>query len=211
MVEVGAIAVWKFILCTFAFLAWGFYELSGGSEFAPPPEKARVAKQLATYDVPEGSTQTATDLVAAAPSVSDPASEPSDAVEVTRQANDQSFTTVVPGDSPTLVSSRRPQARSADLAAISAETTTGTGETFTPTATVVQSPTPNAAADADLRKVAGNRVNMRGGPSTDYAVLAKLGQGDEVQVLETPGNGWVRLQVVQTGEIGWMAERLLTR
>jgi hypothetical protein len=31
-----------------------------------------------------------------------------------------------------------------------------------------------------------------------------------VIVLNDPGEGWIRLRVVETGRIGWMAETLLT-
>ena len=59
--------------------------------------------------------------------------------------------------------------------------------------------------------MSGDRVNMRNGPSTSYNVITQLTRGTEVEVLEIPGNGWVRLKVQASGEIGWMAERLLTR
>ncbi len=187
--------MWKFILCSFLFLGWGFYELSGGADFAAPPEKARVAKQLATYDVPEDSTQTAPTLVAAAPSIATPEID----VEVEAQP-----AAPITQEDVILASSSRPQARSTE-----SEAEAGTGETFTPT--VAPAVEVEETHTADLRSVSGNRVNMRGGPSTDFEVLAKLVRGDQVQVLESTGSGWVKLEVVATGQVGWMAERLLTR
>lgn len=62
----------------------------------------------------------------------------------------------------------------------------------------------------DIRLVAGNRVNMRGGPGTNHSVLDTLVRGTETEVIEVNADGWARLRVVNTGEIGWMAERLLT-
>ena len=62
----------------------------------------------------------------------------------------------------------------------------------------------------DVRTVSGNLVNLRGGPSTDYGIVSKLARGDEVRILEDNGDGWVRMQPVDGGEAGWMADFLLT-
>lgn len=62
----------------------------------------------------------------------------------------------------------------------------------------------------DIRRVKGARVNLRGGPGTTFKVLASLGQDTEVEVLEDPGQGWVRLRPVAGGPTGWMAAYLLT-
>ena len=70
-------------------------------------------------------------------------------------------------------------------------------------------PEPAVAAQPDLRAVNGTRVNLRDGPSTDHGVVAKLGLGTEVEVLEDPGEGWVRLQVLPEGAVGWTADFLL--
>lgn len=63
---------------------------------------------------------------------------------------------------------------------------------------------------ADLREVAGSRVNMRSGPGTGYDVLTSLTQGTEVEVIESDGAGWVKLRAVDEDIVGWMAEYLLT-
>lgn len=63
---------------------------------------------------------------------------------------------------------------------------------------------------ADLRSVAGTRVNMRDGPGTNFDVLVTLDGGTTTEVLFADGTGWVRIRVVDTGLEGWMAERLLT-
>lgn len=61
----------------------------------------------------------------------------------------------------------------------------------------------------DLRFVSGNRVNMRMGPGTNYGVLDKLTRGAQAEVLEVTGDGWARIRVTETGQIGRMASRLL--
>jgi len=61
----------------------------------------------------------------------------------------------------------------------------------------------------DLRTVAGSRVNMRAGPGTDFNVIVTVDGGTWTEVLEVNGDGWARIILVDTGEEGWMAERLL--
>lgn len=151
--------MWKFILCSFAFMAWGFYELSGGSDFKAPQPKARVTSTLATYDVPAAQPQTSA-LVAAAPSVA---------------------------------------VQQEDIPAVQ-------------TASFLSVPTDPLEVEevADIRVVKSSRVNMRGGPSTTYDILAKLNQGTEAEILQLNDSGWVKLRVIDSGQVGWMAERLLT-
>jgi uncharacterized protein YgiM (DUF1202 family) len=97
---------------------------------------------------------------------------------------------------------------------------------FDPTTVAVAQPSPKPArvdpvappaAEAadepqiDLRKVKSTRVNVRNGPSTRYNVILKLTRGTRVEILQDPGNGWVKLKVEDTGRIGWMAARLLEK
>lgn len=65
-------------------------------------------------------------------------------------------------------------------------------------------------APLDLRAVSGKRVNMRSGPGTNYGVLDTLVRGTETEVIEVNGDGWARIRITQSGQIGWMAERLLS-
>ena len=41
--------MWRFMLLTFAFLGWSFYELSGGADYAPAPESLQVAMQTKPF------------------------------------------------------------------------------------------------------------------------------------------------------------------
>lgn len=63
---------------------------------------------------------------------------------------------------------------------------------------------------ADIRAVAGKRVNMRSGPGTNYNVLDTLPRGTEAEVIAVNSDGWAEIKILSTGQIGWMAERLLT-
>lgn len=62
----------------------------------------------------------------------------------------------------------------------------------------------------DYRFVEGERVNLRGGPGTDYAVVGQLLRNDMVEVLEDTGEGWLHLRVTASGDEGWMADWLVT-
>lgn len=71
--------------------------------------------------------------------------------------------------------------------------------------------TTEVEVEPDFRRVTGNRVNMRNGPGTQYSIVGKLLRDDEVEVLQDPGIGWVKLQVMETGRIGWMSSKLLSK
>lgn len=62
----------------------------------------------------------------------------------------------------------------------------------------------------DLRQVSGRRVNMRSGPGTNYGVLDTLTRGTQTEVIEVNVNGWARIRVTTTDQVGWMSSRLLT-
>ena len=65
-------------------------------------------------------------------------------------------------------------------------------------------------APADIREVTAARVNMRDGPGKNFSVIAKLTNGEQVEILQDPGDGWVKLRVANSGREGWMADFLLT-
>ena len=69
---------------------------------------------------------------------------------------------------------------------------------------------PESIAAIDLRQVSGARVNMRSGPSTSYSVLDTLARGTTAEVIEVTADGWARIRVTSTDQIGWMAARLLS-
>ena len=62
----------------------------------------------------------------------------------------------------------------------------------------------------DVRTILKSRVNMRMGPGTSFNVLTKLDQGMEVEVLQEPGNGWMKLRIVESGQVGWMSASLVS-
>lgn len=66
------------------------------------------------------------------------------------------------------------------------------------------------AAPVDLRYVSGNRVNLRAGPGTQHAVLATLPRGTATAFIEANDDGWVKIRMQDSDQVGWMAARLLS-
>jgi hypothetical protein len=63
---------------------------------------------------------------------------------------------------------------------------------------------------ADIRYVTGSRVNLRAGPSTSDAVVARLARGAETVVLAEAGEGWFRIRDLDTGAEGFMSGDFLS-
>ncbi|MBL4813538.1 MAG: SH3 domain-containing protein [Rhodobacteraceae bacterium] len=178
----------SFIFVSFAFLGVAFYQLSGGADFVPELRQNPDLADASTADLLE---QSAPELVArAAP----PAAE---------TLAPQTLASASLANTITAPHAPQEQAILASLATPFEETVQ---EAEVELASLAIPLTPAA----DLREVAGNRVNMRTGPSTDYAVIETLVRGTLLQVLETDANGWAHIRMEQSGVEGWMAERLLS-
>lgn len=173
----------KYILIAFAVMAMAFYELSGGADFEP------------------GETSL---VVFADPKLSVVPSQPRPEI-VARSDNGGSVLTDI---APTRALIE-PVVTNAAVTATTA---------VLETEVVPDAPGQDAAsveeivtiAERDLRFVDGDRVNLRGGPGTDYAVVGRLVRNDMVEILQDEGNGWLHLRATETGDEGWMAERLVT-
>ncbi|MEL6609817.1 MAG: SH3 domain-containing protein [Pseudomonadota bacterium] len=168
----------RFMLVTFLFLGWGFFELSGGTDFEPPEMAETQLNDLQKVAVLQADAQVAraaSTPAAIAPQINTPDATPE----------------------PTLAS----------FGGAGTGLATVLGEAAAALEPEVEQ---EVVATLDLREVTGNRVNMRNGPGTNFQVLTQLNRGDGAEVLQAPGNGWVKIRVVQNGRVGWMAERLLT-
>jgi len=181
-----------FILLSFGFLGFAFYELSGGADFEPASARMASLKSSTAKTTSETSQGTATNAVAQAGNSSNVTRV---ALDLTNVSNAAAHATVVPA----VVTS---QAKIIDSAQ--------TEQIILPSliATTQSSTTPDTIGD--IRTVSGNRVNVRGGPSTSHGVVNKLTRGASVEILEDNGDGWVLMQPVDGGESGWIADFLLT-
>jgi uncharacterized protein YgiM (DUF1202 family) len=86
---------------------------------------------------------------------------------------------------------------------VNASLTSADADALVVDAVLTSSPTMN------LHSVSGDRVNMRVGPGTTYGVVSTLPKGTEAEILDITDDGWARIRLLQSGQIGWMAERLL--
>ena len=181
----------KFIIGTFAILAWAFYVMSGGSNFVPETQLA-----LADETQPDVTRARGIDIAITRPAPAlSAANEQPAPIEAAR----------IPAQQPLAVKA----AYTAPANAGSTVAVIGIDD-----ATTIAAPAPAAVASPDLlaiREVAARAVNMREGPDTSYAVIDTLPQGTQTEIIEADNTGWVRVRILNTGQIGWMAERLLTQ
>jgi uncharacterized protein YgiM (DUF1202 family) len=66
------------------------------------------------------------------------------------------------------------------------------------------------AAPGDVYRVAGEKVNLRSGPSDQSNIRSSVAQGDELIELRSQGP-WVGVRVLRTGEEGWVFGDLVRR
>lgn len=193
-------------------MGWAFYELSGGADFEPAVRAAPTAQQVAeaenTLFITPSVDTTAASTTVPTTQVSTQVTQASSQPAAQPLAQAVQTPNVVLAASHSLVGAAKPTP-TAELAQL------GPTEAALAAEKIQQSEVFSLAnagqSRLDFRRVNGTRVNMRNGPGTDYSVVAKLLQHTEVEVLQEPGNGWVKLQVLETGRIGWMAARLLTK
>ncbi len=202
--------MWRFILVSFAFLGWSFYVLSGGADYRPTANSIQARAVLDNQrpkprplrvnviEIAQGGA------VAPAPSVTRTITSLHDlgltvgkrvAVTLASAEAAPSVATLEVINVPTVKAAPVVVPQTPDLAEVSE----------------IAEPKQNTLSQKrDIRKVASHKVNMRMGPGTNFGRVGQLMRGTEVVVLRDPGNGWIKLEVQETGLIGWMAERLLT-
>jgi hypothetical protein len=203
----------QFILISFGFLGWTFYEMSGGKEFEPASVRLAHLMPVKAEEAPKA--EPVAIVAAAEPAVEDtdpPSSDDVTRVSLNLNALEETLAEVtitelepaqtdedgfgVPRNVGTITSSVDTPAIIPSLIAPNSETT--------------QVAVVSGTAGGDIRTVSGNRVNVRGGPSTEFDVVTRLVRGEEVEILQDDGNGWVRMRPVNGGTGGWMADFLLT-
>lgn len=174
----------RLILLTFGVLGWAWYELSGGAQFQPGQNGVTL---LAVPDVTE------TPLPKA-------------------DAREEMVARSTPGDLNAVIQ----PAVASQVERVKTSYVTQAAAVVTPA--VMTSNTVAAAAPAtldvteapvDYREVTASRVNLRRGPSTSHNVLTQLLRGQEVEIIDDNGAGWVKLRALQGDDIGWMSDDFL--
>lgn len=209
----------RFILLSFGFLGWAFYEMSGGAAFEP--RSVQIAREIPTPKTQEQqptlitNVEEAQDTRTAFLDTDPPLNDADDSV--TRVSLNLTTLNDVLEDSESVEPQVITAATSADNISMPQNSGVLTSSVDTP-AIIPSLINPNdgvntaslSAAEGDIRIVSGSRVNVRGGPGTDYGVVTKLAEGAEVRVVLDNGDGWVKMQPLDGSPEGWMADFLLT-
>lgn len=208
----------QFILLSFGFMGWTFYEMSGGDAFEPDSlRKAALQPEIQKpVEQPVVIQASAFAPVETAVVDTDPPLNPVSA-EVTRVALNL---TTLQGLESDLAADEGDIITASASNDIGVPQNVGTLLSSADTPAIIPSlinPADGQGTNAalglqtidDVRRVSGNRVNVRGGPGTNFGVVSKLVQGDAVEVLIDDGNGWVKMRPLDGGPEGWMADFLL--
>ncbi|MDE4132893.1 SH3 domain-containing protein [Phaeobacter sp. QD34_3] len=216
----------RFVLVSFAFLGWGFYELSGGGDFTPPE---RPVTEVATAPAPKSSRETQEGITVSAASlvthttietrhkslVRARIEERQAATVLAPQAQDRGARDVSAAASASLFNAGL---GSGGLQLASLEAGLGGGlqseapERAAPAQTLPNVPqAQDAEVDLDLRSIRASRVNMRQGPGTAYPIITRLLAGDEVIVIDDNSAGWLHLRTTDNAHFGWIAASLVSK
>jgi hypothetical protein len=207
----------RYILLSFLFMGWTFYELSGGADFEPPsatqvamPEKVAESEIQTQRDVSELKTPEPL----AKP---DPVAPPEASTKLSLVA--EPAPTNAPEDLiVAAINSKIPVTTgivmSSDWLTDIQTQTVGTDTVFS-LASLGQVPemVPETVSQDpiwDTRTVKGTEVNVRSGPGTDHSVVSSLISGTEVEVLNDPGEEWVKMRHTGSETVGWMAASRLS-
>jgi hypothetical protein len=208
----------RFIFISFAFLAFAFYQLSGGADFQPPvaPTQPVVASK-STLAVPPKPVEAASLIASPAIAPVDKTLDatPVDVAALPEPATDAAFNLeqvrTSLGQGLTLFPASDPIAQPLMLASLEQ----GVAGLRDAPAAEVETETPQIEQPieppADIREVRATRVNMRDGPGTIYPVIMRLTIGKEVEVLGDSGTGWLRLRALPEQTTGWIAASLISK
>ncbi|APX12579.1 SH3 domain-containing protein [Tateyamaria omphalii] len=202
--------MWRFIIVTFGFLAFAFYEMSGGADF--DPEATRLARVEVPVAVDAEKLERVVDAAPAAQRLL-----PENVTRVSLNLNSVNDVLRPQRNVPTTPARLLPAAEepeATDVALSEEEPTVILPSLIVDTAVITpvdfNAPATTEETVQEVREVSARNVNVRGGPGTNFSVVNKLTRGDAVEILQDPGNGWVKLRPVGGGTEGWMADFLLS-
>ena len=225
--------MWRFILVTFGFLGFAFWELSGGADYKPHENsiQARATQTPAVKSTALASARPEPKAETSAKALSNLQDSTGERFEITLASVKPTQDTGTAGntartelveDKARFLTQPDTSEDAAVLAALGqAEEAEQQLEQNWPGAiTLFEQQAEQASlrreaeaaarAAMDVRYVTASSANMRGGPGTDFNKVGRLTEGAEVAVINAPGNGWLELQVMSTGETGWMADWLVS-
>lgn len=207
----------KFVFLSFVVLGWVFFELSGGTDFKPrvdPTLTVAASTPMAGLD-PDKPLAIATTAITS-PKSTPEANADVAVAEITAASTDDATETGLP--------SRIDLTETPDVTLVSLEQggtefgglLSGFDPNVVGLVSAVNNSAPNVDSQpqepvADLRTVSANHVNMRHGPGTTYDVVTRLKLGDEVEILDDSGTGWLRLRLVSDRTVGWISASLVSK
>ncbi len=197
--------MWRFILTTFAFLGWSFYVLSGGSDYTPGEQSLQA--HAALNDTRPLARPTSADVADLSGAVAEADVGAEDVARALSTLDDLTLSK----DGPVKLTLAALDGEAGPAPELETDTQKVSTLVDTPGIATASTITSEQSAPAlDLRRVTGTVVNMRDGPSTFYLAIGRLKKGAEVEVLENPGEGWLKIRTTDTGQEGWMADWLVT-
>lgn len=217
----------RYVIFTFLVLGWAFYELSGGSDFQPKrasvepvnsnPQNTVSAPLLKdTASLTANTGEPATKAAPARLPTADPEIAVTEATDETPVETEDNLNRVRAslnqglGLIPEAGGSAGLTLISLGQGATGLKTAPATDTQNTAPTDIVQPDAPKQP-EPDIREIRATRVNMRDGPGTIYPVVARLGLGRKVEVLDNSGTGWLKLRVVTNKQTGWIASSLVSK
>lgn len=196
----------SFVVFGLLVMAWGYWALSGGSNFAPQQRQTTVLNAQ-TQNAAQSQDNAPTPEIATALS----------------EANSARAATLIAFATPDTAPQAAPVTTTADMNVVAPPTFTPLSERQAALAAIAAAEAaeraqssltnaslrPAATAGADLRVVDADRVNLRDGPGTDFVAIDQLTNGTIAEVLEYGTGNWVRVQVQGTSQTGWMSSNFL--
>ena len=218
----------RFVILSLGFMAFGFYELSGGADFDPEAEATlRLAERGGPREVapkPQKATPEPVLLANAAEAIQGQKPAVSRlALEGSAAAVDLPVTRTVTARTAVGLDADVPQPERNRALGLTALMTRPFNESLLNSAREARSERGEGVSEpvaatlpaviapsADLRRVKVRRANMRNGPGTRYDIVGRLDRDTEVEVVSDAATGWVKLKVPATGRVGWISAKLLT-
>ncbi len=178
-----------FVILSFVVLGLVYWQMSGGAEFEPeawPTEAALTPEAVEVITRSDVASGDVADIASVTPLDSPAEAAPVAASPTEPLSPTEALVAVAPdlASAPPLASVEPPLAEADVISAASA-----------------------SAGGPAWRRVAGDRVNMRDGPGTNFGVVGQLAAGEMAEVVATEGE-WVMVRA-SDGTEGWMATRFL--
>jgi len=196
--------MWRFVLISFIGLGFAFYELSGGSDYAPAPNSiqvhAKLIRPVARPEprAPDRQARTVAQIEAMMDGTDQP-DEETERISASLAAASAAAASVIEAEA------SRPKAELLELDLTGRVGSGGTIDDAIAAALGGTVPDP-----ARLRWIKEPMVELRGGPGLSFDAVARVTKGTEVTVLDDPGYGWLNVRVTENNQTGWLAEWLLT-